>query len=48
MTVNKKDNVMLCCVCNKPLKVGEEYEKITTVRNSELIVHTACIRKDGE
>jgi hypothetical protein len=43
MKVTKKDNVMVCCVCNKPLSAGELYENITTVRGSELIVHTDCI-----
>jgi hypothetical protein len=45
MKVTKKDNVMICCVCNKPLSVGDSYEKITTSRNSELLVHTDCIKK---
>lgn len=45
MKVTRRDNVMICCVCSKPLSVGEFYEKITTVRNSELIVHTDCIKK---
>ena len=48
MKVTKKDNVMLCCVCNKPLSVGDTYEKITTSRGSELIVHTDCICEKGE
>lgn len=45
MKVNKNDNVMICYVCSKPLRAGELYEKITTHSNTEIVVHTDCIKK---
>jgi hypothetical protein len=38
-------DTMVCHVCSKIIKSGESYEKIITVRKSELIVHTDCIKK---
>lgn len=46
MIVTEKDlekKVLTCYVCNKPLEVGESYEKITTHSKKKIIVHTDCI-----
>jgi RNase P subunit RPR2 len=42
-----KDKLVYCYVCNKPLKVGQSYEKITTHSNNEIVVHTDCICGKG-
>jgi hypothetical protein len=45
LKVTKKDDVMVCHICGNPLKVGDTYERITTTRGSEIVVHTDCIGK---
>ena len=51
MIVTKKDltnKLMICRVCNNRLNIGDKYEKISTSRNNELVVHTNCIKKGCE
>lgn len=47
LKVTKKDNVMVCHICGKPLSTGDTYERVTTQRGSELIIHTDCICRKG-
>lgn len=48
MIVSEKDikgKILICYNCDKPLEVGDRFEKVTTKRKSEIVVHTDCIRK---
>ena len=50
MIVTKEDSEKYSCcyVCDKPLLVGQSYEKVTTHSKRKIVVHTDCIRKGGE
>jgi hypothetical protein len=48
MIVTKEDlenKFMNCYVCSELLEEGQSYEKITTQRKTEIVVHTNCIGK---
>ena len=43
-----EEKMLICYTCNKPLNVGDRYEKITTYSKKEIVVHTDCIYGKGE